>query len=502
MLNDGQKVDLYKLFTAVKGKGGYEVVCDRELWDSVGEECGLGVDVGSSVKRVYTEYKSVLEGCLEKLVSGKVSYERVLLESLAEVKALLYQTENPVAGEEVKGGVESDMTDVGKLSEGNDDANKVVEEVETEVDASNAVKSGESGLLNGEGRDGGHGKSYGLKRKREPLPEMMSWITCVANNPCDPEIGYMPEKPRWNSYDSQEAWKQVLLFREAAFHKKQGSIEKLNWQNQKMHPCLYDDAATTAYNLRERLKHDKKLLVEKPKSASPSSSNSSSDERVAKHLRDSVSTPSSFEVWADACICVGESYQAQLPEWTGMASESDPKWFGTQVWPPLEAVNSRFLIERDPIGKGRQESCGCAVSGSIECVRFHVSERKAKVKLELGAAYDQWQFDKIGEDVRKLWNIEDEKKFTEVIQSNPPSSARHFWDHIFRAFPNKSSASLVSYYFNVYLLQRRAYHSRHTADDIDSDDEESFCKLKSVFGQQKSRASAFLTPKKRHRKRR
>ncbi|XP_050873473.1 AT-rich interactive domain-containing protein 1 isoform X2 [Lathyrus oleraceus] len=446
------------------------------------------------------------------------------MESLAEVKALLSdQTENMVAGEEVKGGVESEITDggmvnetdVGKLSEGNDDGGKV--SVETAVDASNVVKSGESGLLNGEGRDGegrddiiiidsdssdGNGKSYGVKRKREPLSEMMSWITRVANNPCDPETGYMPGKSKWNSNDNQEAWKQVLLFREAAFHKKQASIEKLNWQNQKMHPCLYDDAAATAYNLRERLKHDKKLLVEKPKSASQSSSNSSSDERVAKHLRDSASTPSSYEIWADACIRVGESYQARLPEWTGVASESDPKWFGTQVWPSLEAVDSRFLIERDPIGKGRQESCGCAVSGSIDCVRFHISERKAKVKLELGAAYYQWQFDKVGEDVRHLWSDEDEKKFTEVIQSNPPSSARHFWDHIFRAFPNKSSASLVSYYFNVYLLQRRAYHSRYTDDDIDSDDEESACKLKSVFGHQKSRKSVFLTPKKRHRKRR
>ncbi|XP_058754277.1 AT-rich interactive domain-containing protein 1-like isoform X2 [Vicia villosa] len=447
------------------------------------------------------------------------------MESLAEVKALLSdQTENVGAGDEVKGGVESEMTDggminetdVGKMSEGNGDAKEVMEEVDggkAAVDATNVVNSDETGLLNGGGRDGGlndtiiidsdlsgdTGKRSGLKRKRDSLSDMMSWITRVANNPCDPEIDYMPEKSKWNSYDNQEAWKQVLLFREAVFHKKPASIEKLNWQNQKMHPCLYDDAAATAYNLRERLKQDKKLLVEKPRSASQSSSNSSSDER----LRDSASTPSSYEIWADACICVGESYQARLPECTGSkAYESDPKWFGTQVWPSLEAVDSRFLIERDPIGKGRQESCGCAVSGSIDCVRFHVSERKAKMKLELGAAYYQWQFDKIGEDVRHLWSDEDERKFTEVIQSNPPSSARHFWDHIFRSFPNKSSAALVSYYFNVYLLQRRAYHSRHTADDINSDDEESTNKLKSVFGHQKSRDSVFLTPKKRHRKRR
>lgn len=238
MLDDGRKVDLFKLFNAVKGNGGYEVVCERELWDLVGEECGLGVNDGLPVKRVYTEYKSVLEGCLEKLCSGKVSYESVLMESLAEVKAMLSdQTENVGDGDEVKGGVDgpnagsldSGLTDggmindsdVGKMSKGNGDAKEVMEEVnggKAAVDASNVVNSGETG------------RSSGLKRKRDSLSDMMSWITHVANNPCDPEIDYIPEKSKWNSYDNQEAWKQVLLFREATFHKKPASIEKLNWQ--------------------------------------------------------------------------------------------------------------------------------------------------------------------------------------------------------------------------------------------------------------------------------
>jgi hypothetical protein len=61
MLGSEQTLDLYKLFMVVKDKGGYDVVCKNELWDLVGEEYGLGVKVGSSVKLVYSKYLSGLE---------------------------------------------------------------------------------------------------------------------------------------------------------------------------------------------------------------------------------------------------------------------------------------------------------------------------------------------------------------------------------------------------------------------------------------------------------
>jgi hypothetical protein len=256
-----------------------------------------------------------------------------------------------------------------------------------------------------------------------------------------------------------------------------------------MHPSMYDDPTPTIYNLRERGKRDKKLF-EKQKPSSRSSSSSSvlgegdldgtTSRRAVKRLL--ASRRSSYSRWASARICVGQKYQAEVPEWTAPNPESDTKWFGTQVW-PLAVSNSQFLVERDPIGRGRQDSCGCAVPGSVECVRFHISEKKAKAKLELGVAFYHWRFDKVGEDVRNSWTDEDEKRFREVLQLYPPKRGyEHFWDHIFETFPNKSRETLVSYYFNVYLLQRKAYHSRHTLGDIQSDDEESESDLKKLFG--------------------
>ena len=73
---------------------------------------------------------------------------------------------------------------------------------------------------------------FGRKRKRESKSEMLSWITSIAKNPCDPTVGSIPEKSKWKSYSSQEIWKQVLLFREAVFLKKdfETTSEQLNWQ--------------------------------------------------------------------------------------------------------------------------------------------------------------------------------------------------------------------------------------------------------------------------------
>lgn len=321
MFDDGQKVDLYKFLTAVDGKGGFDAVCDGELWDLVGEECGLGVNVGSTLKLVFSKYKSVFESCVMKVGDAKVfdgsglmGFEADVNEFLSgqggnvvagekvkgkvdganKVKSANFESSvekevhsgNVMAGEKVEGGVDganevksanfesggvkevhdvgfldSGMmnrgmvsdTDVGKLSEGNGDGMEVVEDfdggkiiVGTTEDASNLVKSDESGLLNvGENHDGdigdnsvpvldlsgGDGTGSSHKRKREEaLFDMMSWVTKTASNPCDPEIVPIPEKPKWRAYSNQEAWKRVLLFREAAFYKKKSSIEQQNWQ--------------------------------------------------------------------------------------------------------------------------------------------------------------------------------------------------------------------------------------------------------------------------------
>ncbi|RDX95313.1 AT-rich interactive domain-containing protein 1, partial [Mucuna pruriens] len=618
MLGDGKRVDLYKLFLVVRGKGGYDAVCNGKLWDSVGEESGLGVSVGSSVKLVYSKYLGVLDGCMKKVAGSKVSPEsglvddrdkfgRRLMELQAEVEGLLFGDE--AAQEEVKGGLDdgdlegrklcganvvkgfglegsgdgnggppdSEVLDHGmdesvleNLGEGND-AMEVDEEFnggkvsdEQAVDESDGANNSGAGLLSGgetcddnddkglvldpssgnndgdgsgskrkreslSDSSGGDSDSSGHKRMRESVIDMLSWVTGVAKNPCDPEVGSIPEKPKWKSYSNQEVWKQVLLFREAVFLKRgfeprgsEASSEQRSWQSQKMHPCLYDDNLGTNYNLRERLKRDKKLLFGQPTSSVRSSSDSSvgtenrtpsphTEDRSEKRLLDSSDANSGLDRCATVRMPLGANHQAEIPEWTGMTSDSDSKWSGSQIW-PSSTVNTRLLIERDPIGKGRQDTCGCSIPGSVECVRFHIAEKRAKVKLELGAAFYCWNFDKVGEDVRLFWKEEEEKKFADVVRSNSSSSETYFWDHIFRAFPTKSREDLVSYYFNVFILQRRGYQNRHTPDNIDSDDDDESGPLRNVFGHQtqnsghqtqnsghqtqNSRGSILLTPKK------
>ncbi|KAK7374302.1 hypothetical protein VNO80_07730 [Phaseolus coccineus] len=357
-------------------------------------------------------------------------------------------------------------------------------------------------------------EKFGHKRKRESMSEMLIWINSIAKNPCDPAVGSIPEKSKWKSCSSQEIWKQALLFREAVFLKKDFETvsEQLSWQSQKMHPFMYDDRIGALYNFRQRLKCDERSLLGKSTSDGVSSSSSRTrtrgglertssaraEDRVDKKLLECTAL-SSLDKCARVHIPVGPNHQAEVPKWTGMTCESDSKWLGTEIWPP-KFVNSEWcIVERDPIGKGRQDSCGCPVQGSVECVRFHVAEKRSKVKMELGEAFFQWNLDKVGEEVRSSWTDQDEKKFKDVVKSNPASLDKCFWDHLFKTFPKKSREDLVSYYFNVFLLQQRAYQNRHTPDNIDSDDDESeFTPLRKVFGHHtpKSRSLTLLSPKK------
>ncbi|KAL4337197.1 hypothetical protein AHAS_Ahas12G0086100 [Arachis hypogaea] len=90
-------------------------------------------------------------------------------------------------------------------------------------------------------------------------------------------------------------------------------------------------------------------------------------------------------------VPIGPRHQVMVPEWNNggaASSESDSKWLGTRVWPLKDGMNPRVVIERDAIGKGRQDSCGCSARGLVDCVGFHIDEKKTKLKLELGKHFD------------------------------------------------------------------------------------------------------------------
>ncbi|XP_020538495.1 AT-rich interactive domain-containing protein 1 isoform X2 [Jatropha curcas] len=322
-----------------------------------------------------------------------------------------------------------------------------------------------------------------LKRKRKSVCRVLNWITGVARNPCDPLVDSLPESSKWGSYGNEELWKQVLLAREALFLK--GNVDSgAEQKNRKMHPCMYDDPVGSAYNFRERLKCTKKLLHGKTASQgeacsqlSSSTAETESDSCTKKICDGHSSTKYSvIDIPVEKPIPLGPDFQAEVPEWTGMVSQSDSKWVGTRVWPP-EKIDNRLVIEREPIGKGRQDSCGCEVPKSTECVRFHSTEKRMRTRRELGIAFLHWKFDKMGEDVKLSWTEEEEKKFKAIVRLNPPSLDKCFWDEMFKFFPTRRREDLVSYYFNVFLLQRRAHQNRFTPNNIDSDDDESECGL-------------------------
>ncbi|KAJ4825065.1 hypothetical protein Tsubulata_051592, partial [Turnera subulata] len=312
------------------------------------------------------------------------------------------------------------------------------------------------------------------KRKRESLSRMLSWVTAVAKSPCDPTVASLPEISMWNYYGDEEPWKQVLLFREALYLKREADSSTGQYslkKNQKMHPYMYEENFGSSYNLRKKLKPGNASSQPCSQSSSAATQTDLESCTEGSYDDDLATEPSVLDLPIAKRIPVGPDFQAEIPIWMGVASEHDSKWIGTRVW-PLESVDRGFIIERDPIGKGRQDSCGCRMPTSADCIRFHCAERKVRLMRELGAAYYLWRFDRMGEEVKLFWTADEEKKFKAIVRSNPPSLDMCFWNVITEVFGYKPREELVSYYYNVFLLQRRAYQNRFTPCNVYSDDDD------------------------------
>lgn len=210
------------------------------------------------------------------------------------------------------------------------------------------------------------------------------------------------------------------------------------------------------------------------------------EQALAPHEQECDNTNGSDDLFPDDLfpkpIPVGPNFQAEVPEWIGEITESDSKWLGRQVW-PLENGACSFQIEQDSVGRGKPGSCGCGFPGSVECVRFHIAEKRMKLKFDLGTLFYHWRFDQMGEEISLAWTTEEEKRFKHMVRSHFSLQSPFFWDSALRIFPTKSRENLVSYYFNVFLIRRRIYQNRVTPRKIDSDDDElEFGSLGGNFG--------------------
>ncbi|XP_021767106.1 AT-rich interactive domain-containing protein 1-like isoform X1 [Chenopodium quinoa] len=301
-----------------------------------------------------------------------------------------------------------------------------------------------------------------LKRKRDSMSDMLCWIAKVAKHPTDPEIGTIPESSKWASYGNDNCWKQVLLAREALFLRR--SAEQSAFQKrQKMHPSMFDDNEGPRFSPR--------LLLPNSPPIVPSSTNQGRPRQRLEARLDMKPTASIYKSRPQQRIPLGEEFQVQVPEWTGVVGECDSKWLGTRDW-PLENRSNNVSIETYPVGKGRSDNCGCLFPGTVECVKFHVAKRRMEMKFELGSAFYTWKFDKMGEDCSVSWTAEEEKKFKYVVKENPLSHQKCFWKQMLEVLPKKSWVDQVNYYFNVFVLRRRAFQNRSTPKNIDSDDDE------------------------------
>ncbi|RYR75384.1 hypothetical protein Ahy_A02g010037 [Arachis hypogaea] len=199
-----------------------------------------------------------------------------------------------------------------------------------------------------------------------------------------------------SSLDPEEQEEKKHMVKKVPNNSKQKSF----FDRHKMCPSLYEEEPKDGmYNLRKkpRKNNNGRFSTKKSTFSIRTSLNSSLDpeeQEEKKHMVKKVPNNSKQKSFFDRHVRVkhvpiGPRHQIMVPEWNGdgggdaASSDSDSKWLGTIIWPLKDGMNPRVMIERDPIGKGRQDSCDCSARGLVDCVGFHVAEKRTKLKLEL-----------------------------------------------------------------------------------------------------------------------
>lgn len=487
VLGEGKTVDLFKLFVLVREREGFDSVSRKGLWDSVAERLGLDCSVSPSLRLVYTKYLDRMEKwAVEKsrIVNWddgdskkKGCYGGMLHELGDGFKGLLENGKCPKRNRAMAFGC-SNVEESGSEFHS---PRKRFRECEEEVGTSCVVLSDDS-------------EEEGLE-KQETLHGMLKWLSSVALCPHDPSIGVIP-------HCSNKCWIQVTRAKKALLVQRDNA--ELRYQNspflgnQTMHPSMYEDDRRSTGRSRYTIRRphlSKPQFNKSPVSLTKSGSSHCRElisvcESTTRERTDLIAgTSGAMDLLQTNAVketnkpeiprryvAVGRHYQARVDEWTGGSGlDSDTKWLGTRIWP----LENKQVLDRS-LGKGRPDCCSCDIhtSGSVECTRFHIAEKRMELKRDLGDVFFHWRFNQMGEEVSLRWTEREEKMFKKVMVSDPQS----FWENAAKCFRGKKREQLVSYYFNVFLINRRRYQNRVTPRNVDSDDEGTFGCVGNSFG--------------------
>ncbi|CAN1300750.1 AT-rich interactive domain-containing protein 2 [Linum perenne] len=308
------------------------------------------------------------------------------------------------------------------------------------------------------------GEEKSRKRKRISVSKLLRWIRQAAVCPIDHAAVSTSYDKRGNDLKALAIRARDFLVGETGFDLNVGQ------RSSKKSEDINTSQAVEKLRCSERLP-----ALQQSRSRSVPNGNAKDITSRTNGVVDSPLTKGTTPLKHDHIpVRIHSRYQVRVPKWTGEVCESDDKWLGTKVWPLEDAADTskQVSVMMSRIGKGRPASCRCQIPGSVSCVRFHTAERRMKLKLELGSAFFRCGFHQMGEEISLRWTPEEEQSFKEMVSRNRPSQERCFWDYAHQFLPGRTRRELVSYYFNVFQLQRRSYQNRATPDDIDSDDDQ------------------------------
>ncbi|XP_042403384.1 AT-rich interactive domain-containing protein 2-like [Zingiber officinale] len=458
MVGDGRPVDMWKLYCSVRDMGGYDRVSADSGWASVAQALGVESRCGSMVKLVFFKYLDALERWV-MLASGKqVKGQQSGYQNLNHSNAKVTIKQSPMLSCSLEDQFLSPLKGCGCCLKTGTNGN--------EYDNSDSLMLELSSVKGGSNR---------CKRKQQTLVRLLRWVRNTAKNPIYCHVGktQLTDVRQSKNIVAMENYAGALLARKALFQKVVNQTgSEANHQKEANSINCVDVNGTISHT------------TESSQSVKEKSSSTTLACNDAQHTTHSMYLDNiddwHFGVQRQKEVPVGLSFQAEVLDWTDWPSVSadssdELKWLGTRLWPP-EGQENMPLFNDPAIGRGRQDTCECNFPRSVECTRFHIAEKRFQLNHELGPAFHFWGFRNMGEEVTLSWTKDEQLKFKTVVHLNRPSKGKNFWKWLKIYFPHRKWTSLVSYYFNVFVLERRRYQNRVTCHNIDSDDDDiEFC---------------------------